>query len=112
MEICPTCGQSTDGLTAETVNRLVDWDDWDYSSKGDSNHYQGLGLVELMVEPQDKTYDSYGGVAEEDIFVVVKVQDRLFKKEGYRDSYSSIQWNGDCREVKAEPKTITVFDYV
>ena len=109
---CPTCGQSTDTISAEIVNKLVDWDDYDYAVKGDSTHYDGLGFVELTVEPKGKDYDSYGGILEEDVFVVVRIDDRLFKKEGTRSSYGSLYWDGECREVKAEPRIVTVFDYV
>lgn len=112
MDNCPTCGQLVDGLSAGVVDKLVNWDDWDYSSVGDSEDYNGLGVVELLVEPKSKDYDSYGGIAEEDVFIVVKVEGRLFKKEGYRNSYGTLDWNGSCREVKSEPRTITVYDYV
>lgn len=109
---CPTCGQSTDGLSADIVNKLVDWDDFDYAPEGYSAFYEGVGTVEMEVGPKSKNYDSYGTVLEEDIFIVVKVADRLFKKEGTRSSYGSLYWDGDCREVAATPRTVTVFDYV
>lgn len=112
MTTCPTC--NPDDL-ASLVDKHVDWDDEVYFlGKGAVMYFDldALGAVEIVVDVPGSTYDSYGGIVEEDVFVVVKVQDRLFKKEGCRDSYGSVKFVGDCREVKGQPKTVTVFDYV
>lgn len=108
---CPTCGQSTDSLSAETVDLLVDWDGFDYASVGDVEYVTQLGDVEVVAIHTGST-DSYGYVIDGTAWVVVKVQRKYFKKAGTKNSYSGLSWDGDCREVKAEPKTVTVFDYV
>lgn len=108
---CPTCGQSTDTLTAETVDLLVDWDEFDYASVGDTEYVAQLGEVEVVAIHTGET-DSYGYVIDGSAWVVVKIRDKHFKKAGTKSSYSGLHWDGVCREVTAESKTITVFDYV
>lgn len=112
MPSCPTCGHNGDGLTAGLVDRLVDWDAFDFKDPGDEVYDSGVDeAIEVMAINKGEK-DSYGYVVEAAAFVVVRIGDKHFKKEGVQSSYSGLQWNGACREVQGKPRTITVFDYV
>lgn len=110
MRKCPNCHQpwGYDSL-AEQINDVLPWDTVDLYDKGRVVNFDGLS-VEIVEESADNPYNSYGTREEVDIFIIVKVDDRLFKKEGTRDSYGGTEW-GLCREVKPTPRTITVYDY-
>lgn len=112
MSNCPTCRQSLNGsFTAATVDLLVDWDEFDYLAKGDYQYVPMLGDVVVM-DIKTGEQDSYGYVIESEAYVVIKVGEQHFRKEGERSSYGGLEWNGECREVKGEPRTVTVYDFV
>jgi hypothetical protein len=46
----------------------------------------------------------------EDIWLVIKVGDQYFRKEGWYYSHDASHWDGDLREVHPEEKTITVYE--
>lgn len=57
--------------------------------------------------------DTFGGEGQgDDIWVVVRVGDQLFKKSGYYASHYGTDWDGDVTEVKPVQKTITVYEDV
>jgi hypothetical protein len=45
----------------------------------------------------------------EEVWIVVKVGDQLFKKDGYYASHYGTDWDGSFREVKAQQKYVTVY---
>ncbi|OKI54555.1 hypothetical protein A6A27_32020 [Micromonospora sp. CB01531] len=68
-------------------------------------------FIEMVARPKEGEYDSYGEGVAEDVFMVVKLGDKHFRKNGWRSSYGGTDWDGECREVKPQPRTITVYDY-
>lgn len=110
---CPTCGWF--GYEPDDVLRALkafDWDEFRWSPEGDTAYVRDLGVVTVVAAIQPQDYDSYGGSIEDEPFVVIRVPDgRLFKREAYRDSYSGLDWKTDIREVKPQPRTVTVYDY-
>ncbi len=112
MSECPTCGQSVEEL-ATKLNLADKWWTIEDLAKGEGHFLWDLNLtVEMVVPPAEAEYDSYGETTGGSVFMVLKVDGRFFKKEGYRSSYGGTEWDGPCREVRAEPKTVVVFDYV
>lgn len=111
---CPTCGKF--GWEPDEILRglkALDWDDYYYTLDGDKHYDTPVGIVAVVSSPEGQEYDSYGGRIEDDVFVVIRVSDgRMFKREVSRDSYGSRNWSSEIREVKGQPRTITVFDYV
>lgn len=108
---CPTCNHELDDL-ATKLNVADRWWTIEDLLKGSKYTIDGVGEVEMVVPPAPAEYDSYGETFSEQIFMVIKVGDRHFKKEGFRSSYGGTSWYGPCREVHPEPKTVTVYDYV
>jgi hypothetical protein len=45
-----------------------------------------------------------------DVWVVVEVSGRFFKKTGYRERYYSTEWDGILTEVSPVSKTVTVYE--
>lgn len=109
---CPTCGSDTDDIA--TKLQIADrwWTIEDIPKNGTHFVRDADVTVKMVVPPELPEYDSYGETISQEIFMVVEVNGRFFKKEGRSDSYGGRDWNGPCREVKAEPKTVVVFDYV
>jgi len=59
------------------------------------------------------TADEFGGEGHGDeAWVVIKVGNQLFRKEGYYASHYGYDWDGDVQEVKPVEKTITVYESV
>jgi hypothetical protein len=49
-------------------------------------------------------------IREGDIWVVVEIDGRFFKKTGYHQSHDGTYWDGSVSEVKPQQKTITVYE--
>lgn len=112
MPNCPTCGQETDNL-APLLDHAADWyhlEDLQVGQKSRADDFDAQ--VEMVRPPEPAEYDSYGETTSERIYMIVKVGDRFFKKEGWRSSYGGTDWDGECREVQPEPKTVVVYDYI
>jgi hypothetical protein len=57
--------------------------------------------------------ESFGGEGQgEKRWVVVKIGDQLFKKDGYYASHYGTDWDGPFREVNQVEKTVTVYEPV
>lgn len=62
-----------------------------------------------------RVVEDFGGEGLGDTrYIVIAVEDgnsvQYFRKDGYYASYDGSTWDGDFREVKAEQKTITVYE--
>lgn len=108
MPDCPMCGSET-GLTPRLVDSRVNWESFEYMGVGDSAYNSLLDEVVELAGYYGGDTDSYGYVDDESAWIVVKIDGRFFKKEGVRSSYSGLNWTGDCREVKAQTKTVYEF---
>lgn len=109
---CPTCKQEIAEQTA-SLDVSVPW--WAIEDLEVGQTYwvdEITDFIEMVQKPAPGEFDSYGEGVAEDIFMILKVGDKLYKKDGYRSSYGGTEWDGDIREVKGVPRTITVFDYV
>jgi hypothetical protein len=80
------------GKKATVAASKTSYDKGDIDVKG----YYGESAL-----PQGSTFDT---------FIVIQVGDAFFKKTGTGDSYGEVSWNGDLMPVKAQQKTILVFE--
>ena len=81
------------GLTAEVVAKKVAA----VATEFETGYYDGGTTL-----PQGTEFKT---------FVVLKVGENFFKKEGTGDSYSDITWDGPVRPVKPSTKQITVYEF-
>jgi hypothetical protein len=87
--------------------RSGDWDHIKEESEGDGFYLPELGRVSLVTD--------FGGEGQGDgYWFVVKIVDgdveRLFRKDGYWQSYEGGEYDGDLREVKAVVKPVTFYE--
>lgn len=109
MPNCPTCSQPVGSDIPATLNAFFDWDSAYWNGVGYGEFIFHLDDLVEVTAVQEGSVDSYGFVEDAEIFVVVKVGGRHFKKEGVIDSYSGREWRGPVREVF--PKTRTITEY-
>lgn len=58
-----------------------------------------------------KGEENYGGLdLGSEAWMVIRIGDQLFRKEGYYASHYGYDWDGTFEEVEAKPKTITVYE--
>jgi hypothetical protein len=96
--------------TAAQVEAAVEdydggWGEIKYEDKG-TLWVEGVGVA-------FETIDEYGGEGKgDDAWVVIKIGDQLFRKEGYYASHYGYEWDGDVEEVRPVEKTITVYETI
>lgn len=99
----------------------IDWNDfgpgrWKSYNVGDTFSIRGLGTAEVAAV---KLYDGPPGWngdelpqgTEFDAYVVLKVREHYYRVTGKGDSYNDISWTGIVLPVKAQPKTVTVYEF-
>lgn len=79
----------------------IAWEDCDQETLNIDGEEVKLSLVES--DPGGEGHGEY-------VFLVIKVGDQLFRKEGFYASHHGTDWDGDFSEV--EPKEVTVTKYV
>ena len=73
----------------------------EFSGRGDE--VAGLGTVTEV--------DDGGGMDEgSNLFVVLAIGDRFFRKSGYYASHDGSYWDGSFKQVRPREKTITVYE--
>lgn len=77
------------------------WEDYDQETLNIEGEEVKFSLVES--DPGGEGHGEY-------VFLVIKVGDQLFRKEGFYASHHGTDWDGDFSEV--EPKEVTVTKYV
>lgn len=83
-----------------------DWDDWDECIPWRSTlttEVVGLGTVEVW------NHD-FGGIETNVSYLMFKVGDRIFRKEGLWVSHDGQYWDGGFTEVRAVQKVITDYE--
>ncbi len=95
-------------FTAQQIKDAIETD-WEgdesefYYCVEDKAELPSLGVVATGV-------DNYGGEGQGDeLWVVFKVGDQLFEKDGYWQSWEGGTWDGDLFEVEPYEVTITKF---
>lgn len=90
------------------MNDADGWSEFHYLSNG------ALESMELRGEHVDaEKVASYGGEGYGDeIWVVLKVGDQLFRKEGFYASDYGSDWDGDCYEVRAVERPTTYYEAI
>jgi hypothetical protein len=63
-----------------------------------------------LVEYKDGKMPAEGGG--EEIWVVVKIGNQYFRKDGYYMSHDSAYWDGDLHEVAPEVRSVTFYESV
>ena len=73
--------------------------------------YKGSPLTKKY--PNSELVEDFGGEGLGDhAHVVIRVDDKLFKIDGYYSSYDGTDWDTEWYEVKPAEKTITVYEKV
>lgn len=70
------------------------------------------GVMAKPVHVHNRPTDSFGEYfeGEGEIFVIFKVGDKYYRKNGYESSYGDRTWDGDVVEVHPKTKTIQVWE--
>jgi hypothetical protein len=91
------------------------WAWWAHDHSG-YTHEVILGVLNVqVVDVQEKEYDSYGNIENDDLTIVFKVTSDIdgevlhYKKTGTASSYGGDEWGGVFRRV--EPVERTVWEY-
>lgn len=85
------------------------WGELAYYDDGYSTTITLRGEDAHIVMVESKPGREGGG---EDIYVVVKVGDQFFQKDGFYASHYGSDWDGEVTEVRPVEKTITVYEPV
>lgn len=85
-----------DDLQSAFVKAQVYWGDFDYQPI-----QLTINGVYYVTEPVTRVGDGEG-----EIYVVFKIEDRLFRKYGYNESFYGTEWDGDLEEVEEYEKTV------
>ena len=96
-ETTDTWGDSYDGWTALYSRSLGFSQDVEFD--------EGPVLVTVAAKHEENENSGYG----EAIWIVVKVGDQFFEKEGYTSSYDLDTFDGQCTEVFPHQKTVTYY---
>lgn len=107
---CPTCDQGVPDDILTTLRIQLDWDDLYFYGVGHTKWVFELDSDIEVTAVKERSVDSYGYVNDDEIFVVVKVGDRHFKREGVHESYGNREW-GRISEVTPNVKTVVTYDY-
>lgn len=90
------------------------WDGLEYKLKGKylSEGESALTQVTIRGERAPISFVAdFGGQGQGDeIWIVFKVGDQLFRKEGYYASHYGSDWDGDLCEVEAVERTVTFYE--
>ncbi len=110
-------------LTAAEVRDLLlehqfDWQiesDWDYGA--DWDHWDEVadpgGIFEVVGLGEVKVWNhDFGGIETNVSYLMFKVGDRVFRKEGLWVSHDGQYWDGPFSEVRAVQKVITDYEDV
>lgn len=84
------------------------WSDLAYENDG----YPFALLLDGRAVLAHKAASSTMGEGTTDVWIVIKVEGRHFKKTGYHESHSGTYWDGSVTEVRPTQKTITVYDKI
>lgn len=89
----------------EDESCLESWDELDWILRDGTRETLTVNgeKYDLELVEADTGGEGHG----EYVFVVVKVGDQLFRKEGYYASHYGTDWDGDFEEVEAYEKTVT-----
>lgn len=88
------------------------WDELEYALKGRYGHTKLTSII-LRGEPAPIEYVAdFGGQGQgDDLWLVIKVGDQLFRKEGYYASDYGSNWgDGDFSEVHAVVREVTFYE--
>lgn len=103
-------------ISVKTVQKATE-DSYDFYW-GDVAYYSAdqTGSLEIDGEVVEyKVLDSYSGGEGDwrsDIFVILSIGGKVFKKTGYYQSHDGSYWDGPLTEVKEIEKTVKVWDEV
>ena len=100
------------GFTAKDVGDAVDerigWSEVAYMDEGEPMAL----LIDEKAVLAVRRGSSHLGVGATDIWVVIEIDGRYFKKTGYHQSHDGTYWDGAVTEVRPQEKTITVYERV
>lgn len=99
----------SDYTPAEIEEAVNDWEGWGELKWQKDGAKETLTLRGEVIEVEK--IDDFGGEGQGDsIWVVIKVGDQLFRKDGYYLSHYGTDWDGEVTEVKPVERTVTFYE--
>lgn len=113
---CPKCSHEfepdltdaeVESLSAKQIEALIEADEnssWWELHDGDAVRIDGLGPVKHVAK--------HGGNegSGEEMWFVIRIGSRLFKKSGYHASWDGSNWDGPFEEVRERERMQTVYE--
>lgn len=107
---CPNCSHEffeADALSMDEVRRCIEADEdanWYEIRDGDCKYIEDLGPIERVAS------QGGGEGSGSEMWVVVKIGSRLFKKSGYYASWDGDNWDGPFEEVRPRERMVTFYE--
>jgi HNH endonuclease len=98
-------------FTADDVADAMEEHGW-YDLADRENGYAFAVLLAGRSYVAHKIDNSRLGVGATNIWLVIEIEDRYFKKTGYHQSHDGTYWDGSVTEVRPTQKTITVYNKI
>lgn len=99
-------------FTARDVDEAVQ-DDWGWSETSYRAKTDPFALLLGGKAYVARTVDqSRLGEGATDVWVVIEIDGRHFRKTGYHQSHDGTYWDGQVTEVRPKEKMITVYDNI
>jgi hypothetical protein len=98
--------------TAQDVDdAIMDRENWSEVGYMDKEEVFALLLDKRAVLARKKDNSRLGEGAT-DIWVVIEIEDKLYRKSGYHQSHDGTYWDGPVVEVRAQEKLVTVYERI
>ena len=107
MALCETCGLDDSLAVEQLVRQLKSWSVWqDAKVIPDPQP----GVVAKVFQDIDMEADSYGDYVSGEVYMIFKVGDKFYRKNGTVDSYGGITWGGSFREAKQKKVEVVRYE--
>lgn len=93
---------------SEAVEDRIGWSDVAYMDKDEAFALLLDGRA-VLAHRRD---GSRMGVGATDVWVVVEIEGRHFRKTGYHQSHDGTYWDGSVTEVRPKEKLVTVYENI
>lgn len=100
---------SYDSDDVETAMERQSWHEVAGMDKGEPFALLLDGEAVLAVKSDNS---KLGEGAGSDVWIVIEINGRFFKKSGYHESHYGTDWDGTLDEVKPREATVTVYDNI
>lgn len=93
---------------ANAVEDRIGWPEVAYMDKGEAFALLLDGRA-VLAHREDS---SKLGVGATDIWVVIEIEGRYYRKTGYHQSHDGTYWDGSVTEVRPKEKLVTVYENI